>query len=159
MTVHILGIDPGLVHTGCVRLTINVPSKTWFVNHAVFNGLDLSGVQSWADEVGLNRYVFIEAYRPRSHFGQDAAMAQGVAAMRAAIPGSKVLDNTGVKRVVRPELMKLLGVWNFHTPTHHQDLRSAARIGLYGAMKIESVNTLLATLVASVIDNDGWNQI
>ena len=70
----------------------------------------------------------IEAYRPRSHLQSDARMGALVNKLRDSIPGSRTMDNTGMKTVITPELMKLMGVWLFTTKSHHQDLRSAARI-------------------------------
>jgi hypothetical protein len=69
------------------------------------------------------------------------------AALRRSLPGVEILDNTGVKKVVTKPLMQLLGCWDFPTVTHHQDLRSAARIALYGGLKDQDINSLLTQIV------------
>lgn len=174
MKRHIIGVDPGLVHTGIVGIEIDDIAQTWFVWAHLITGerIELpSGkwelnvdaiVAEAADVIGTKvqeRDVWIEAYRPRSHFDSDATMGRLVNELKRAIPGSRTLDNTGVKKVVKPALMRLLNVWTFTTKSHHQDLRSAARIGLYGALKDEQLNELLAALVKGVLDREGWREI
>jgi UDP-glucose 6-dehydrogenase len=82
-------------------------------------------------------------------------MAKAVSDMRAASKG-KVLDNTGVKTLIRRRLMELLGVWRFATPTNHDDLRSAARIALLGMLKDEQHNKLLADVVRDHLAGETW---
>lgn len=53
--------------------------------------------------------------------------------------------------------MNLLGVWKFSTVTHHQDLRSAARIALFGMLKNEETNRLLADVVADHLKGSDWD--
>jgi len=99
--------------------------------------------------------VFIEGYRPRSHFAGDQKMVTAVNEMRK-MTGGMALLNEGVKKVIRPELMRLLDVWSFSTATHHQDLRSAARIALYGMVKTPWMNQVLADLVRDHLEGDTW---
>ena len=69
------------------------------------------------------------------------------AALKRSLPSVEILDNTGVKKVVTKPLMQLLDCWDFPTVTHHQDLRSAARIALYGGLKDQEINSLLTKIV------------
>ena len=50
----------------------------------------------------------------------------------------------------------MLKVWTFSTPTNHDDLRAAARIGLYGMAKDVHLNKILAYVVRSLLDGDPW---
>lgn len=163
---HVVGVDPGLVHTGCVGLVFAPAERTVFVNHEAVSGLDTKAVaefigQPWPQDSAawgcLPPAIFIEGYRPRSHLQQDKQMAQAVTDMKRALPGSVVLQNTGVKKVIRQPLMELVGCWRFSTPTHHQDLRSAARIALLGMCKDEEMNRLLATVVTDHQKGSTWN--
>jgi len=169
MTSIIVGIDPGLVHTGCVALYVDSLRKQWKVEHALVEmtlqpdgelaiGKAAADVARWVAPYDADLIV-VEAYKPRSHFDTDANMGRLVNEIRRCIPRSKSLVNTGVKQVVRPPMMRALGLWNFSTPTHHQDLRSAARIGLYGALKEEDLNGDLYDLMVGVVDGTGWHQI
>lgn len=153
--VRIIGIDPGLVHTGVVAITFYPDSKEVRVEHEVHDGPTAQLQVGMADDVR----VFIEAYRPRSNFGTDDRMVRAVSDLHNQIKGSKVLQNTGVKKVVRRPLMEALECWTFSTPTHHQDLRSAARIGLLGMMKDEQLNTLLADFVRDLVSGSPWRVV
>ena len=155
--IHVVGIDPGLVHTGCVRLRFWPGEKRAEIEHAVFSGTSPAPVRDWTLAPGLRIQprIFIEGYRPRSHLGTDEKMVTAVNQLKLAT-GGKVLLNEGVKKVIRPELMKLLEVWFFTTPTHHQDLRSAARIALFGMVKDEHLNQVLADVVRDHLDGRSW---
>lgn len=156
--IAVIGVDPGLVHTGLVRLELNPVKRTWSTGfHAVLD-LRYDEIVRWCKE-GRPDKVFIEAYRPRSHFQSDARMVQAVHELKQRLPGARVLDNTGVTKVVTPELLQLLGLWKFSMTTHHQDLRSAARIAILGLLKNEQWNQILAELVMDHVDGNPWSHI
>ncbi len=154
--IRVIGIDPGLVHTGIVELTFEPEHKLAWVYARAVKGGDVGSVVAPLPPVSDKTVVFIEAYRPRSHFDTDDKMVALVKAIKHAIPGSKVIDNTGVKKVITQDLMKALNVWKFSTTTHHQDLRSAAYIGLYGMVKDDELNAVLADFVRDLIDGQPW---
>lgn len=159
--MEIIGIDPGLVHTGLVLMRFDKKRRTITVEHAVLNGPDATGAAQWVNthtESGFLRLGFIEAYRPRATaYSTDDKMVKAVSAFKQSFPRFRVLDNTGVKKVVRRPLLELIGAWNFSTPTNHQDLRSAARIGIYGALKEEDSNHLIADVVRDHLNGRDWN--
>jgi hypothetical protein len=68
-----------------------------------------------------------------------------------------VLLNTGVKKTIKRPLMELLGCWAFTTTTHHQDLRSAARIALYGMVKNDTLNQVLYSVVRDHLEGRTWH--
>lgn len=155
--VHIVGVDPGQVHTGVVRLVFNTINKVVLVDHHAVAGPNATMVDVWVKRSPLPpAHIFIEDFVPRSHFGNDARMIAIVSTMRQKTKGT-LLKNTGVKKVVRRPLMELLGVWTFSTPTHHQDLRSAARILLLGMLKDEELNMLLTTIVIDAHQGLPWS--
>lgn len=153
---HVVGVDPGLVHTGVVYMAFDAGQRIIEVDHEAVAGLNEARVQQFY--AATQPHIFIEAYRPRSNLNSDKRMVEGVARIRAATKG-KVLNNTGVKTVVKKSLMELLGVWSFSTTTHHQDLRSAARIALLGMMKDETMNRLLADIVRDHIAGRDWRVV
>lgn len=162
---HVVGVDPGLVHTGVVELTFSSDLKTIEVQHEAVAGPDARAVNDFITRPvdnpkmwgGGPPAIFIEKYQPRSHLNTDARMIEAVTAMRQALPGSAVLLNTGVKKVIHQKLMELLGVWRFTTTTHHQDLRSAARIALFGMVKDDELNTVLADVVRDHLAGRTWD--
>ena len=151
-----MGIDPGLVHTGVVSIIIDPEWRQFTHVPTVVTGLAIEEIVELAAAATPDR-VFIEAYRPRSHFDNDARMGAAVNELRRRIPHAQSLNNTGVKQVVTQELMQLLKLWKFTHRTNHQDLRSAARIALYGMLKDEELNRLLTTVVTDTLDGKHWN--
>ena len=156
--VAVIGIDPGLVDTGLVYIELDPHLRGFETSTHVVHKLDLDEIETWVKGSRNPDAIFIEAYRPRSNFGTDQEMVQAVGNIHRRLRGSTVLNNTGVKKVIRQPLLELLGLWKFPT-THHQDLRSAARIGLYGLVKNPDWNLTLAQLVRDHIDNDPWTRV
>ena len=157
----VIGVDPGIVHTGIVMLDFDADRRELTVAHRVVDGLNTQ--QSRADIEGLTEHkqfvtldIFIEYYVPRSGFSTDERMVQANADFRQALDG-KLLRNTGVKKVVTKELMELCHVWSFGTTTHHQDLRSAARIARLGMMQDPALNQVLYTYCTDTTDGRNWN--
>ena len=155
---HVVGIDPGLVHTGCVRMLFDTQRRTISVGSTAVDGLTLEDVTAWVNsDLGYPApVVFIEGYRPRHNLAPDQRMVAAVADLKTRLPHAQVLNNTGVKRVVPPQLMTLLGVWDWDLTTHHQDLRSAARIALLGMMKSSSLNAVLSATVRDHLAGCTW---
>ena len=156
----VVGIDPGIVNTGIVVYFICPQERRVILKHTAIEGckvediraflalrLDLSSARPWT-------YVFVEAYRPRSHFDTDARMGAAVNEIKKMGPEVYALDNSGVKNVVSRALLELLNSWSFSTKSNHQDVRSAARIAILGMLKNETLNNLLAQVVLSKIEGD-----
>lgn len=157
--ITLVGIDPGIVHTGVVDLQINQAAKVWLVRSRVVAGLKTEDVKAAVADIKPDR-VFIEAYRPRSNFDTDSRMGEAINIWKHSLPNSSTVLNTGVKKVIGSDVMKLLGMWRFALPTHHQDLRSAARILLYGAYKDEDLNAVLYEIVTDQLsDTPQWKRL
>lgn len=154
--MHIIGIDPGLVHTGVVSLQFYPHNKTIVEKHTVVAGPDAKAAAYWCAAQGLQPRVFVEGYRQRMKLATDKRMIEAIAEFRRAMKDAEILDNMGVKKIVKPKLMELLEVWNFNTVTHHQDLRSAARIGLFGAIKDRELNAYLGKVVVDYLNGEPW---
>lgn len=157
----VIGVDPGIVHTGVVMLDFDVEQRRLKVDHRLVDGTDAPATAAAVqDMTGLSSLatldVFIEEYRPRSGFSVDQEMMVANAEFRKAL-GGKLLRNMGVKKVVSKELMDLLHCWSFPTRTHHQDLRSAARIALLGMMLEPALNQVLYSYTTDTIDGRIWD--
>ena len=153
---HVIGNDPGIVHTGVVHLFFRPNLKILEVEDHLVSGLDAPAVAAWVQQIPDRHYVFVEKYAPRQALDSDVRMVQGEQDLRREIPNATFLRNTGVKKVVPPALMQAAGVWNFSTVTHHQDLRSAARIALLGMLKEPRLNRILSDLVQAHLDGHPW---
>ena len=161
---HVVGVDPGLVHTGVVSMLFDAAARTVHIQATVVTGPDGAEVWNAVDNgsyPGVKSRVYIEGYRPRSNLNSDKRMVEGVAEIKRVLQKERiettVLLNTGVKKVVKKSLMELLEVWTFSTKTNHQDLRSAARIALLGMLKQEPTNRLLADVVRDHLRGSDWN--
>lgn len=158
---HGVGIDPGMVHTGCVRAVFKPELRRLLVEHHVVLGNNAPAVNAWIDKSPGTHgqpYIFIEDYNPRSAFSQDRDMVVAVRELRQ-MTGGKVLSNTGVKQVIRRPLMEVLGLWRFSTPTHHQDLRSAARILVYGMLKDDELNAVVTQVLMAHLEGNPWTVV
>lgn len=163
---HVIGVDPGLVHTGVVSMLFAPQQKKITVRSTAVVGLNPAIVaqavdftESVSQRKIIKPFVVIEGYRPRSNLNSDKRMVEGVREIQRAIPGSQVLQNMGVKKVVSRELMELLGVWKFSTVTNHQDLRSAARIAVFGMLKDPALNELVADIVSDHLQGASWDVV
>ena len=154
--LHIVGVDPGLVHTGCVRILIAKEGREIRTAHHLVDGIDGSEVSRWAHLMGPTPDIFIEKYTPRMHFATDERMVKGEAELKRAMPTAALLPNTGVKSIVTPAILHVLGLDAFSTVSHHQDLRSAARIAILGMMKDDTLNRALADIVMDHLDGEPW---
>ena len=155
----IVGIDPGIVNTGIVVYHIYPNIRLISVAHTAIVGCDVQDIMAFLEQHSMIgplswTYLFVEAYRPRSHFDTDARMGAAVNDIKRMGTNIYALDNSGVKNVVSRALLELLNSWNFSTKSNHQDVRSAARIAILGMLKNETLNRLLARVVLSKINDD-----
>jgi len=152
------GVDPGLVHTGVVVARFNPDLKDIKLFHELFPGLDASPIALWLSRINVSDMTtYIEGYRPRAHLSPDKEMVAGVANLHNVLRRNLVLDNMGVKKVVTDSAMRALDMWNWHTSSHHQDLRSAARIMLLGMYRDDEGNQLIYNVLKDGVDGNYWN--
>ena len=158
-SVCAIGIDPGLVHTGAVELCLNPGFKQWSVRYKLYDGISSGSLLAVSHFCMNTRPVFIEAYQPRSHWGGDKDMISAISELKRLIPGAVTINNTGVKQVVTAAFMDALKMWAFPLTSHHQDLRAAARICLYGMLKDDAMNRILAEFIQDYVDGNYWEYI
>lgn len=156
---HIVGVDPGLVHTGVVSYLIYPDLKRIDADYFVAENGEVHTVAEFLearDHWLSPTKIFIEQYRPRSHFSTDAQMTVLVREFATRLPWSQVIDNTGIKSIVKKPLLGLLKSTKFPT-THHNDLLSAARIAVLGMLKDDKLNELLTTVVKDSLNGRTWD--
>lgn len=173
----IIGIDPGIVHTGIVAYGICTHNYTRIpMIYSVIDTEDADAedrvklitdgvsrfLENMLPELAAINYatedtpmlIFIEDYRSRASSNKpDAQMREIVSALRRLLPLANVVDNTGSKKIARPALMQQLGLNTFRA-THHQDLQAASRIMIYGALKQNILNSLLADMLRRTFFNN-----
>jgi hypothetical protein len=128
------------------------------VQHKVLSGPAWQDLWLWIEALPgpTTPKVFVEAYITRSRLGTDQRMLQLEADIRHALPDARFLPNMGVKKVITQDLLEMLEVLVWKTRTHHQDLRSAARIALLGLVKDPDLNWYLAEMVRECLEGQLW---
>lgn len=160
MRLTLLGLDPGVADTGFVAVSLDYDRRVWDVWFKVWSnvidrhGFNVSVKGSYLDELADTQENFrghgpsftgVEGYRPRGkNSRQDEEMTQLVQASRSVMRGAKIIDNTGIKKVVTESTLKLFKMSRFNQGTNHADLKSAARVALKAGIDVDEVNTLLA---------------
>lgn len=153
LNICVLGIDPGLVHTGVVELYFNFSAILLSIRSQVFLPTEIPSIPNWRTQPPTG-VVFIEAYQPRSHFATDTRMLELIQQLRQLLPDAKVIKNTAVKKLVPASLLYMLQLYDFSQASHHQDLRSAARIALLGMMKDPDLNMRLSKMFYEALTFD-----
>jgi hypothetical protein len=161
MSTVVAGVDPGLVNTGLVVLEFSPTIRTLITSHDVIDGLDPNATRAvLTDRVSPRTLAtvdtYIEWYRPRSNYATDERMVAANQQFKDALRGTLV-KNTGVKKIVSKDLMQLLGVWKFPTASHHQDLKSAARIAILGMLLDPPSNRLLYDFAVDNYEGRDWD--
>ena len=147
--ITLIGIDPGIVDTGAVTFTLDPENTALSVTSEKLEGGHYAPIVEYVKRKKRSMtFIFVEKYRDRGTvFNTHGTMRNIESAVQRALPTAVILDNTGVKQVVTKSLMQLLGCWDFSTTTNHQDIRSAARIALYGGLKDPVINGFLTQIV------------
>lgn len=161
--LYVAGVDPGLRDTGIVRYRWVMDNNLIEVRPIVVSGGKAEDViRALATAMGPKDPVFIEAYRPRGGMNTNARMMALVRDIQqgynhGGIRSAKVLPNTGIKSVVKPQLLSLLQSASFGIRTNHDDLVSAARIAILGMLKDDAWNARLTQLVTDTIEGVDWD--
>lgn len=171
----LIGVDPGIMDTGIVSIKLDTLRKTLMVTTQVWSEVTSQKNQSitidpdFLDELesfyeheaseNAATFAFVEGYRQRGkNIRQDANMLALVQACNHAMKGSKIVDNTGIKKVVTEPLLRLFGCSRFQG-THHADLKSAARVALKGGIEVPPLNKLLTDYVLENLKGEKWSPV
>lgn len=135
--MRILAIDPSSNQkntstTGIVLLDNAKLVDYWVVNYGI------SSFRKWMEDIGEDiecDVVVIEKFEARDNDkSKDNSVLQTIAYMQLHFPDAILQRNAGYQTDIPNELLKRLGLWKFEK-SHHQDVRAAARLGLFWAMR------------------------
>ena len=135
--MKILAIDPSsnkkeTSTTGIVLLDNARLVDYWVVDYGA------RGFKAWFDKVGKNitfDVVVIEKFEARDNDrSKDNTVLQTIAFIQTYYPDAILQRNAGYQSDIPNDLLKKLGLWKFEK-SHHQDVRAAARLGLFWAMR------------------------
>lgn len=136
MTI-ILSIDPASAkaeksNTGVVLLDNGKLLNYWVASYGV------RGFKEWFDNNYSNieyDVAVFEHFEARDNSkSKDNTVIETIEEITKLIPNIKPFRNGGYKSDVPDSLLKVLGLWSFGT-SHHQDVRAAARLGIFYAMR------------------------
>ena len=135
--MRILAIDPSSNQkntstTGIVLLDNARLVDYWVVSYGI------SGFRKWMEDIGEDiecNVVIIEKFEARDNDkSKDNSVLQTIAYIQLHFPDAILQRNAGYQTDIPNELLKRLGLWKFEK-SHHQDVRAAARLGLFWAMR------------------------
>ena len=135
--MRILAIDPSSNRkntstTGVVLLDNAKLVDYWIVSYGI------SGFRKWMEDIGEDiecDVVVIEKFEARDNDkSKDNSVLQTIAYIQLHFPDAILQRNAGYQTDIPNELLKRLGLWKFEKG-HHQDVRAAARLGLFWAMR------------------------
>ncbi len=135
--MKILAIDPSsnkekTSTTGIVLLDNARLVDYWVVDYGA------QGFKDWFEQTGKtikSDVVVIEKFEVRDNDkAKDNTVLQTIACIQEWFPKSILQRNAGYQSDIPNELLKKLGLWKFEK-SHHQDVRAAARLGLFWAMR------------------------
>ena len=136
--MKILAIDPGSAKVAGSTNGIVLLDNAKLVNHWVVPSARVQDIRNWFEEVG--RFldvdvVVIEKFEARDNDkSKDNSVLENVALFQVLFPESVLQRNAGYQSDIPNELLKRLGLWKFEK-SHHQDVRAAARLGLFYALR------------------------
>lgn len=135
--MKILAIDPSsnkekTSTTGIVLLDNARLIDYWVVDYGT------KGFKEWFEEAGKtieSDVVVIEKYEARDNDrSKDNTVLQTIDSIQLHYPDAVLQRNAGYQSDIPNDLLKQLGLWKFEK-SHHQDVRAAARLGLFWAMR------------------------
>lgn len=154
--MKILAIDPSSAKAetstnGIVLLDNAKLLKYWVVGYSV------KDIRSWYENEGRfikPDIVVIEKYEARDNdLAKDNSVFETIALFQILFPDAILQRNAGYQSDIPNPLLKKLGLWKFDK-SHHQDVRAAARLGLFWAMRndIEEVVQDIGKAVSGYIN-------
>lgn len=155
--MKILAIDPSsnkieTSTTGIVLLDNARLVDSWVVEYG------MKGFAKWFHDIGDTLdfdVVVVEEFRSRDNDrSKDNSVLETIAYIQLYYPDAILQYNGGYKSDIPDDLLKILGLWKFEK-SHHQDIRAAARLGLFWAMRndIEEVIQDIGKVVSEYHNN------
>lgn len=152
---RILSIDPSsnkieTSTTGIVLLDNAKLENSWVAGYGV------RGFKEWYEAVGYNLkadVVVVEQFEARDNDkSKDNSVIETIDFIKMCFPNLILQRNAGYQTDIPDSLLKELGLWKFKK-SHHQDVRAAARLALFYAMRndIEDFVTGIGELLSERI--------
>ena len=136
MTV-ILSIDPSSAKAEKSNTGITLLDNGKLLDHWCLP-FGVKGFRNWYEAVGSSLkpdVVVVEQFEARDNDkAKDNSVLETIEFIKTCYPDLILQRNAGYKSDVPDSLLKALGLWKFGK-SHHQDVRAAARLALFYAMR------------------------
>lgn len=155
--MKILSIDPSSAKAKTSTNGIVLLDNARLVEHWVV-GYSVKDIRNWYETEGRfikHDVVVIEKYEARDNdIAKDNSVLETIALFQVLFPDAILQRNAGYQSDIPNALLKKLGLWKFDK-SHHQDVRAAARLGLFWAMRndIEEVVHNIGKAVSGYINH------
>lgn len=155
--MKILSIDPSSAKAETSTSGIVLLDNAKLVEHWVV-GYSVKDIRNWYETEGRftkRDVVVIEKYEARDNdIAKDNSVLETIALFQVLFPDAILQRNAGYQSDIPNALLKKLGLWKFDK-SHHQDVRAAARLGLFWAMRndIEEVVHDIGKAVSGYINH------
>lgn len=135
--MKILAIDPAsnkieTSTTGIVLLNNARLECSWVAPYG------MRGFKEWYTTIGFDLepdVVVVEKFEARDNDkSKDNSVLETITYIQLCYPDAVLQRNAGYKSDIPDDLLKVLKLWKFQK-SHHQDIRAAARLGLFWAMR------------------------
>ena len=135
--MKILAIDPSSNKEKTSTTGIVLLDNARLVDYWVV-GYGAQGFKDWFEQTGNvieSDVVVIEKFEARDNDrSKDNTVLQTIDSIQMHYPDAILQRNAGYQSDIPNDLLKQLGLWKFDK-SHHQDVRAAARLGLFWAMR------------------------
>lgn len=173
-SVTLIGVDPGIRDTAATVVRMDNHNRTWSVGWRVWSGVTTRDkfkitinpqylkelTELMKRETAANGATFagVEAFRQRgTNPTQDRNMLDLVQSTQRALPGSIIVDNTSMKKIVTEDLLALFNMSRF-PGTNHADIKSGGRVALRLGISIPAINTIVSDFVRdNVVIGEPWS--
>lgn len=155
--MKILAIDPSSATAETSTNGIVLLDNARLIKHWVV-GYSVKDIRNWYENEGRflkPDIVVIEKYEARDNdLAKDNSVLETIALFQILFPDAILQRNAGYQSDIPNSLLKKLGLWKFDK-SHHQDVRAAARLGLFWAMRndIEEVVQDIGKVVSGYINH------
>lgn len=133
----ILSFDPASNKAAASNTGVVLIDNGKLINHwCLPYGVD--GIRKWYEEefygIKCDKVIF-EHFEARDNSkSKDNSVLETIAEIKRLMPEAEGVRNGGYSTDVPNELLKALRLWKFKK-SHHQDVRAAARLALFYAMR------------------------
>ena len=162
--ITLFGVDPGIVHSGVVKLEIDPDKQQMVITPYVISATGkenkaeamLEGILQVPGILSRSVIPVIEGYKDRgTAFATHGTMRELETLLKKGLSHATVLMNMGIRSVLTLGLQEVFHIKKFPT-TNHQDLQAAAKIAVYYGLKDDELNVIFTRILTDHLAGQPW---